>query len=429
MKNDKSYLLGIIGAILGGLLFSVPWILLYVYANFIFSICATLVAIGSLKGYTLFKGKIDKPLPIIIAIVSILSISFATLFIIPMLIIIKNGGSPTINNLIILYSNSEFSAAIIKDYVISIIFTILGISGTIVNIKNQIKEDKDKIETPKIINNGIANNAVLMYKKDFDLVRNIFRKYNAYNSTNKISEDTLKQELGKDFKKVKWLVNSNVVIKENDSYYYDVNKGDEFYNKLNNKANPKQGIIIIILSIIFGICIAIAIVMSVFSGSKNNTKTTNSINNKNEYSQNLPYMITKKLSNYKEYYDEKEANKFYYVPLKDLSYESGYIVVVYDNTISYSDYNSLKKELLDNLNNNLLKSGENTDNKVELYDDYESIIGNKVLCYKYDNDDYSIYIYYAIRGNKFIYIAAQDYKIDGIDNKGTAKTIAEFYPF
>lgn len=138
MNEKKSYLLGIIGGLIGGVITSIPWVLMYVYGNMILSLLAILIAIGVLKGYQLFKGKVDKKLPIIIVVISLLCVTVSTLLVIPMLLLEKEGLGMSIDKLSILYNNSEFVTAIMKDYAISVIFTFLGISGVISNVKKQI---------------------------------------------------------------------------------------------------------------------------------------------------------------------------------------------------------------------------------------------------------------------------------------------------
>ena len=69
MNKNESYISGIIGGLIGGLIASIPWILMYVYGNMILSLLAIVIAIGVLKGYQLFKGKVDNKLPIIIIII------------------------------------------------------------------------------------------------------------------------------------------------------------------------------------------------------------------------------------------------------------------------------------------------------------------------------------------------------------------------
>lgn len=138
MDSQKSYITGILGGIVGGFIASIPWILMYVYGNMILSLLAIIIAIGVLKGYQLCKGKVDNKLPVIVIVISLLCVTVSTLVIIPALLIVKEGLSFSIDNMKVLYAYKPFMEAIMKDYAISIIFTFLGISGVIANIKKQL---------------------------------------------------------------------------------------------------------------------------------------------------------------------------------------------------------------------------------------------------------------------------------------------------
>lgn len=139
MEEKKSYFLGIILALVGGLIATIPWILTYVYGNMILSLLAIVIAICAYKGYQIGKGKMDKKVPIIIAVISILSVTIATLVIIPLLLLGKEGADITFENLQVLYNYKPFMSAILKDYAISILFTILGIGGIIRKIKDDVE--------------------------------------------------------------------------------------------------------------------------------------------------------------------------------------------------------------------------------------------------------------------------------------------------
>ena len=119
-EKQKGYLLGIVGALIGGLIGTIPWIVLYVYANMIYSLLAFIVAMAALKGYELFKGKVDKKLPYIIGAISIICITIATLVIIPNLLLVKEIGTTSIANFKLLYADSEFAGEIIGDYIMSL---------------------------------------------------------------------------------------------------------------------------------------------------------------------------------------------------------------------------------------------------------------------------------------------------------------------
>lgn len=142
-ETNNGYIFGIIGSILGGLVASLPWIIMYVYVEMMWSFMAFLIGYGAFLGYKLFKGKMDIKVPYIIGIVSIIVIIFTTLYVIPALLIIKEGLTPSFEILSLLYSNSEFKSAIIKDLIFAVLFTVLGVSGIFKTLKNQAKNGEE----------------------------------------------------------------------------------------------------------------------------------------------------------------------------------------------------------------------------------------------------------------------------------------------
>lgn len=141
MKN-KNYI-ALLGAVLGGLVASIPWILMYLFGNMILSPLATLIAVGAIFGYKLFKGEYFKQLPIFISVISVIIVTLDNLVVIPLIELKQGGYIVSFSNLAILYTIDSFKTAIIKDYVISLIFTILGISGVIKNLKNQVTTEEN----------------------------------------------------------------------------------------------------------------------------------------------------------------------------------------------------------------------------------------------------------------------------------------------
>ena len=145
IKQEKSvkgsYLTGILGAIVGGVIATIPWILVYVYGEMMFSILAALIAAGELYGYKIAKGKINKKLPVILMVIALVIVTVTTLVIIPTLLIANEGISVNLTNISRLYENGEFATAMMKDFIISLIFTILGASIVTANIKKQLENN------------------------------------------------------------------------------------------------------------------------------------------------------------------------------------------------------------------------------------------------------------------------------------------------
>lgn len=139
--KKNGYFIGIIGALIGGLVTSLPWILMYVYGNMILSLLALPIALGAWKGYQLLKGKEDNKLPYIVAVVSVVCVTVATLVIIPLLLGVKEGWTFSLDTLESLYNFDEFKTAIIKDYAISVLFTFMGIGGVLGKIKDSVDDE------------------------------------------------------------------------------------------------------------------------------------------------------------------------------------------------------------------------------------------------------------------------------------------------
>lgn len=216
MEENKNYVTGIMGALIGGLVASIPWILMYVYGEMILSLLAIIIAMGALKGYQLLKGKIDEKLPMIIIVVSVICVTISTLLIIPCLLMAKEGIEVSFGNLELLYEYDEFASAIIKDYVISLLFTFLGISGVVKSIKKQIYEG----ETNEIkVNLNNPNN-----KEQVETIKNVFMKLNALDKSTATSKDTIFNELESSDLKLLFntLKTQQIIRKYKGNYYYSL---------------------------------------------------------------------------------------------------------------------------------------------------------------------------------------------------------------
>lgn len=141
-KKKESYITGTIGAIIGGLVGAIPWILTYSFANMIVAALAVLIVGGAYLGYKIFKGRIGKGFPVILTIVSLLVVTIVTTVICPMILIAQSGYNVAFYNLESLYTSenrANVKEAIIQDLIISLLFTIIGIAAIIHSISIQIK--------------------------------------------------------------------------------------------------------------------------------------------------------------------------------------------------------------------------------------------------------------------------------------------------
>lgn len=254
--NQGSYLTGIIGAIIGGLIATIPWIIAYVYGGMMLSILAALIAAGEFYGYKICKGKVNKSLPAIIMILAIIIVTIATLVIIPGLLIQKEGINISITNIQRLYQNEEFATAIMKDFVISIIFTILGASIITANIKKQL-ENSDGKDIKLDLNN--TEEVMKVKKEAIELIKPIFTKYDATNQEKAMMKEEVLAEV-EDTKAnqiFNYLKQLGIIKKYKGKYYYSESNEDKQTKPKKLSTIGKVFIIIAILLIVLGVIISI----------------------------------------------------------------------------------------------------------------------------------------------------------------------------
>ncbi len=272
-ENQKNnYLLGIVGAVLGAFIGTIPWILIYVFANMMIAIVSVLIAICSYFGYKFTKAKIDKKLPIIVGAASLFAITVSTFVIIPLCIFAQEGISVTLANFKIIYTYSGF----IRDFIITIVFTIVGTSGVIATINRQIKDGVDPDEI-KITNPN--NQFQVVSPEELENVESIFERSNAFDKDNTISKEEFLQELMTSetelrSKQIFALLRNQGIIRKSGGKYYFCEK-----MAIDPTRQSKKIALIAIIVTFTVIAVMIVLVASTGSGSKskNKTNTTNNV--------------------------------------------------------------------------------------------------------------------------------------------------------
>lgn len=276
-KKKGSFILGVVFSLIGGMIATIPWILVYVYGNMMFSALAIIIAIGAFLGYKISKAEMDKRVPVVIAIVSILCVTLSTLIIIPMLILGQEGYDMTFENLKMLYGFSEFKTAIIQDYVVSFFFTILGMSGIVVNLNKQIKAGVSTDDI-KIMADNDENN--LVNEETIKKIKETFTKYNAIDKMHTMSKTEVLNEIEDDNKNIMfgYLKNRRIIKKVKGKYYYSEEA------EKNPKSIKAQSLKRTIIAIIIVVAIVVAIPLIFNNNSENETKkseTTQTISETN----------------------------------------------------------------------------------------------------------------------------------------------------
>lgn len=273
IKEQKkgSYITGTIGAIIGGAIASIPWILVYAFGNMILAALTLLIAGGAFVGYKLLKGRIGKGLPAIITIVSIIVVTVVTLVVCPIILMAKEGVEVSVFNFKMLYSSSDMQAAIIQDLIMSLLFTGLGIASIVRSISIQIKKgvSADKLQ--------FNTNAVMEeQRKDIQekvaKIKEICTALNCMSKEKTVAKQEIMNELEMthniERKKAKQYVAiakaAKLLKKYKGKYYYDETDEQAKINKIcsidNSNGSTKTLLGIIMLAIIVAL-VATTIIM------------------------------------------------------------------------------------------------------------------------------------------------------------------------
>lgn len=406
-SSKGSYLTGILGAIVGGAIATIPWVLVYIYGGMMFSILAALIAAGELYGYKIAKGKITKKLPIILMVIALIIVTVTTLVIIPTLLIAKEGIAVNLTNISRLYENGEFAIAMMKDFIISVIFTILGASIVTANIKKQLENNEGQ-DVKLNLNNKEEKNEIK--KATIELMKPIFTKYEATAPEKAMLKDEVIAEID-DKRKAKYSFNYlkqlGIIKKYKGKYYYS--EDDENSTSNYKKMSKLQKISLIVLIVL------IVLVMIVTIIEKSDTTVT-------YQDSNINFEIQKNWSKGQSQY-QNEWNFYKYInnmPVLDSnneiaeddysSYPAG-INVYYDklDTTSVNNIEDIKTTVQENL--------ENADDKPDLINmeilktskNYDLL---KIRIEYNQSPSEILYYYYILNGDNLACITAYSFNLD-----------------
>lgn len=413
MEEKNSYILGIVGGVLGGLVATVPWVLMYVYGNMILAALAIIVAVGVLKGYQLFHGKVNKALPVIIVIISLLSITVATLVFIPLLLMVKEGIPVTQENIEFIYSNQEFISALTGDYVISLLFTILGISGVVSNVNKQVKagmtkDIKASIERP-------ANAGPYAALQDnIELFRQAFDKLEAKDKGRAVSKDDVLNEIehpdkNKIFKQLKM---QHIIRKYRGNYYFSESFAKSVLKRFLFLYVKIMGILLLFVAAI----LLVFVTTSHEEAKQDEGPRYMEVNQDEVITFFIPGDWTELISNR----DIKEKRR-YYVPKTDRSGDSGMISVSYNTSKytkkKYQDFRkAIEKEIKKELDLKEIKSTAYTGVKgypvIEIELDFEE-----------EKESYTEKLYYILEDKQYALVDAVVFESEEVNTAKVAKEL------
>lgn len=249
LKNR--YVIGTIGALIGGLIGSVPWILSYVFANMIYSILSVVIVVCAFYGYKLTKAKMDKKLPIILSVVSFIAITITMLVAIPLIYMSKEGVTISFETFQRIYQIEEVTSVILTDYVISLIFCVLVIGCIVYNLNKQIRHGvQDK--NIRIITQSVENE--MFSKEDIERAREVFERNDALSKKHTITKELIVEDLQREFGQEKgskifeYLKIEGVIKKKSNKYYFSEKAQNSPYYRY-EFTNIKIFIIVVIIAV------------------------------------------------------------------------------------------------------------------------------------------------------------------------------------
>ncbi len=251
MEEKNNYLKGFIGGLIGAIIFGIPWVVMYVYGGYILSILALLIGYGAYKFYKLFGGKTTKKTGLIISIISIIVVSILTLIVIPNLLLIKDNYKASFDNFKLLYQNKDFIFSLLKDYVISLVFTMLGISGIIAKINKEAYLKTTDEEKEKYLDFKTKEEQIKELEK-------IYKKYNATSKENAVPkslilEDIIALNKNKIFND---MIDKGILIYSLNKTYMDLDATKDNNRALmNSKKNKNKKVLAtVIITLIIVVC-------------------------------------------------------------------------------------------------------------------------------------------------------------------------------
>ncbi len=270
-KNNK-FILGIIGAIIGAFVGTIPWLLIYIFGNYIVALLSIFIAVGSYQGYKITRATMDKKLPVIVALTSIIAITITNLFIAPLIMLAKEDIGANIENLELIYQDSEFKAAMMHDYIISLLFTIFGISGIVANLNKQIKAGATRDE----IKLNISNQTLAVTPEEMQAIKDIFVKNDALNKNNTLTKEEVIQDLSTQITETRanevfTTLKTQQIIRKSGGKFYFSEKAQNSNLYRNGKA----------LGITFGVIAILIILMVVVIAVSDNSDSKSKKNNTN----------------------------------------------------------------------------------------------------------------------------------------------------
>lgn len=135
-QQENKYLEGTVGAVIGALIGSIPWILVALYTSFYAGILAALIGYSAFFFYKKFGGKVTKKTKLIIVLVTLFGILFTNVFLASYVIVI-NEGSLVLDNYIVVYTDPDLGPILLENLGIGLLIGLFGLVSVYKKVQNE----------------------------------------------------------------------------------------------------------------------------------------------------------------------------------------------------------------------------------------------------------------------------------------------------
>lgn len=272
-EKKNKYFIGTIGAFIGAIIGSLPWVLSYNFFNGIYSIMSIFIVIGAFYGYKIVKSKVNENHTIILSICSLISILLTILLIIPCIYLKKSGWDISVESFQYIYNYQDFVITIVSNALISILFAIVMLIIINQSVKKQLKEGIDNEKIRIIPQFASTDN---LSRQEINEVKDVFEQNHALDKKNTITKELVMEKLNLIFGENRansifnYLKIQKIIVKKSDKYYFSEKAQNSPWYRY-GLAGSKTFFIILILSVI--IAISFVLTQNKENDSSKNNKT------------------------------------------------------------------------------------------------------------------------------------------------------------
>jgi hypothetical protein len=408
MEHDNCFW-GYVGALIGGIIATIPWLVLFYLWNIDIPILTILIPVLAVKGYKFFKGTVNKETFKIIAIISVIVFIFVGFFEMPNILAKRDNINNNLNENV-----REYRLDILENAETLVVFLLIGLGITYAEISINLKNYKNTNGTIKETNTFIRKDNSPIDSDEYSTGIKIFEKGEKIKKFQDIKSVSMWDELAKNTYQNGHVADLCSMNSKNSSVNNSYSKNTAVESKLRESQIKFKKYIVIGILIYF----VFSVIAIYITNYENTTISNNDYDYIYNYEDDNDYNDS---SNYNEYYfglrvaleipEDWKSKNYYYDYIEDGEYYINNAIFVDSNDCNQLIRVQEKNEesTLFECHYNFLKSlGEEYEDGIAYY---EIINGNKAYYTAFENitdkntgEDFNIEIYTMELDNYYVYL-------------------------